>query len=332
MLRAKRKKTEKRAFIIFSSLVVVSLAIGLLLKPDNRLFGLFQTQTSDPGAKVIMGPYPTALDFKILSTRGVTTIISLLDPAVPYESGLLARERGLADRYNMRFYSFPMSSVPGKGFGAQSAHHAHEAATAAMQAPGKVYLHCDLGQHRVKVVQSMLASLGGRYDHYRPREAQREPALDLAQAYFNAGEYQQALNQIKGRTLQDRRFKLFEGWSLYRLGRIADGPGSFRQTLKDSSRETDAISGLGYYTLLLNRLAEAEEKFKQVLKVIPDDAAALFGGIVKYRPGEDDDSAKYIENGVSSGQPNREAKESLRKVPVSPAAYAGRGGTPGAPN
>jgi len=295
------------------------LAMGWLLsRPDNALFRLFRSEISDPRAKVIIGPYPTADDFTILKNHGVSAIISLLDPALPYESALLAQERELAQRHNMRFYSFPMSSVLGMGFGAQYAEHAQQAATAAMQEPGKVYLHCYLGLHRVKVVQAIVARLGGSYDHYHLREAEREPSLrliDAAQAYFDAGEYQQSLNQLKDLKLRNPKLTLIEGWSLYRLGRIVDAENSFREVLKQSRCEWDAYSGLGYCALQRNRLAEAEEKFSQVLKVNRADPAALIGmGIVRYREGGDADAAKYLERGLASGRPNPEAQEILRKI------------------
>jgi hypothetical protein len=228
----------------YSPMLVATLLGGLvvtgwlLLRPDNALFRLFSGQISDPRAKVIIGPYPTADEFRVLKNNRVTTIISLLDPSLPYESALLTQERELAHRYNMQFYSFPMSSVLGMGFGAQYAQHAREAATVAMREPGKVYLHCYLGLHRVKVVQEIVASLGGRYEQYRLRKAERERRLqliDAAQAFFEAGQYQQVLSQLRRLKLQTPQLTMLEGWSLYRLGRIADADKSFREALKQSS-------------------------------------------------------------------------------------------------
>jgi hypothetical protein len=140
---------------------------------------LFRSDISDPKAKVIIGPYPTADDFRILRNHEVKTIISLLDPSLPYESTLLNQERALARYYNLRFYSYPMSSVLGIGYGAEYTNHAREAANAAMHADGKVYLHCYLGLHRVKVVQAVLASLGASYGHYRIHQLVRAPSLQL---------------------------------------------------------------------------------------------------------------------------------------------------------
>lgn len=296
-----------------------SLITGwLLLDPGNVLFRLFCGEISDPSAKIIIGPYPTARDLGILKQNGVTTIISLLDPALPYESVLIKRERKLVSRYGMKFYSFPMSSVLGIGFGPQYEQHAREAAAIAMREPGKVYLHCYLGLHRVKVVQNIVASLGGSYDRYRLRQPERESSLrliDSAQASFDAGDYRQVLNQLKGLKVQTPQATMLEGWSLYRLGHITEAEDVFDEALRQSSNARDAYSGLGYCALKRNRLSEAEREFTQALRLTPHDPAALIGlGMVRNREGRDAAALESLKEGLVSGQPNSEAEDILRKL------------------
>ena len=282
------------------------------------LLRMFRSEISDPKAKVIIGPYPTAYDFRVLKHHRVTTIISLLDPALPYESTLLTQERDLARQYKMRFYSFAMSSVLGIGFGTQYAQHAREAAAAAMQADGKVYLHCYLGLHRVKVVQATIAGLGGTYDHYRLRQAERASSLqvmDSAQAYFDAGEYQRALDEINQLKTSDAKRTVLQGWSLYRLGHIDEAENSFHRALDRLNSGSDAYSGLGYCAIQRSRLPEAEENFNRVLKLNPDDSAALIGlGIVRYRQNRGTEAVKYLKKGLASGPRNSEAQDILRDL------------------
>ncbi|MBV8774394.1 MAG: tetratricopeptide repeat protein [Deltaproteobacteria bacterium] len=309
----------RRAALLFGSLFSACLVGGwLLYHPDNVLSRLFRSEISDPKAKVIIGPYPTLDDFKLLKSHQVTTIISLLDPTLPYESALIIQERALARYYNMRFYSYPMSSVLGIGYGTEYTRHAREAANVVMHADGKVYLHCYLGLHRVKVVQAILASLGGSYGQYRLHQPEREPSLrlmDSAQAYFDAGEYQRALNQINLLPSRGVKLTLLRGWSLYRLGHIGDAAKSFRQALMQSNSESEAYSGLGYCSLNQNRLAEAEQNFREVLKIRTADPAALIGlGIIRYRRGQNTEAANYLEKGLASGEPDPEAEEILRKL------------------
>jgi Flp pilus assembly protein TadD len=309
----------RRSVILLAILLGASLITGwLLFEPGGALFRLFSGEISDPKAKIIIGPYPTARDFRILKQNGVTTIISLLDPALPYESVLLKRERDLAERYRMKFYSYPMSSVLGIGFGARYKQHARDAAAAAMREPGKVYLHCYLGLHRVKAVQEIVASSGASYDHYRLREPEREASLrliDSAQASFDASHYEQVLTQLKSLKQQTPQVTMLEGWSLYRLGRIADADDAFHQALRQSSNAWDARSGLGYCALNKNRLVEAEEEFSESLRQNPNDPEALIGlGIVRHREGRDTDAVNYLKKGLASGPPNPEAEDILRKV------------------
>ena len=260
-----------------------------------------------------------ARDFRILRQNGVTTIISLLDPALPYESVLLKRERDLAARYKMKFYSYPMSSVLGIGFGgARYKQHARDAAATAMREPGKVYLHCYLGLHRVKVVQNIVASSGARYDHYRLREPERESSLrliDSAQASFDASHYEQVLTQLKSLRLKTPEAIMLEGWSLYRLGRIGEAADAFHQALRQSRNAWHARSGLGYCALNKNKLVEAAEEFSDILRQNPDDPEALIGlGIVRHREGRDTDAVKYLKKGLASGPPNAEAEDILREI------------------
>ena len=310
----------RRSVILLVILGAFVIGGWLLFEPGNVLFRFFCGEISDPKAKIIIGPYPTARDIRILKVNGVTTIVSLLDPALPYESVLLKQERELADSSGMKFYSFPMSSVLGIGFGAQYEQHARDAAAVAIREPGKVYLHCYLGLHRVKVVQKIIASSGETYDHYRLREPERELSLrliDSAQASFDAGNYRQVLTQIKGLKLLTPQVTMLEGWSLYRLGRINEASHAFREALRQSSNETDAHSGLGYCALKQNQLAEADKEFSQVLRVNPDDPSALIGlGFVRNRQGRDDEAVKYVRRGLAYGPPNPEAEHMLGKLTV----------------
>jgi Flp pilus assembly protein TadD len=108
---------------------------------------------------------------------------------------------------------------------------------------------------------------------------------------------------------------MLEGWSLYRLGRIAEADDAFHQALRQSSNAWDARSGLGYCALNKNRLVEAEEEFSESLRQNPNDPEALIGlGIVRHREGRDTDAVNYLKKGLASGPPNPEAEDILRKV------------------
>ena len=98
------------------------------------------------------------------------------------------------------------------------------------------------------MVQEIVASLGGRYDQYRLRKAKREPLLwltDVAQTYFDAGEHQEVLNQLRrGLKLQTPQLTMLEGWSLYRLGSIPDAEKSCMTRSKTVGSRVMLIQGL----------------------------------------------------------------------------------------
>jgi len=85
--------------------------------------------------------------------------------------------------------------------------------------------------------------------------------------------------------------------------------------LQDSRVARDAHSGIGYSALKQNHLEEAKREFNQVLSVNPGDPAALVGlAIVRNRPRQDANAARYLEKSLASGPPNAEAEGILRKI------------------
>ena len=99
------------------------------------------------------GPYPDESMLQKIRRAGISHIVTLLNPAVPFEATLLKEEQAAASRLGLTVHSFPMlpwvtgnerqleaalqlvSSLPGESF----------------------YVHCYLGKHRVALLQSRLA-------------------------------------------------------------------------------------------------------------------------------------------------------------------------------
>ncbi len=99
------------------------------------------------------GPYPDEVMLREIRRAGVMHIITLLNPAIPFEATLLAQEQAATSRLGLTVHSFPMlpwvrgnepqledalqlvDSLPGEGF----------------------YVHCYLGKHRVALLQSRLS-------------------------------------------------------------------------------------------------------------------------------------------------------------------------------
>lgn len=87
--------TNRKMFILLglSVLIAVAAAWWILITPDNPLTSLFGRQNSDVMARIIIGPYPAESDFRLLKQNNVGLVVSLLDPAIPYEATLLEREK-----------------------------------------------------------------------------------------------------------------------------------------------------------------------------------------------------------------------------------------------
>ncbi|NTU50480.1 MAG: hypothetical protein HGA87_06365, partial [Desulfobulbaceae bacterium] len=99
-------------------LLIISTVYVLLITPDNPVMRIFRGEISDVAANIIIGPYPLERDMKRLSEKGIETIISLLDPNLPYEKQLLEQETTLAKQYRLKLLNFPMASILGQKMGA----------------------------------------------------------------------------------------------------------------------------------------------------------------------------------------------------------------------
>lgn len=85
---------SRKIFILLGLVTVVGSAAAwrVLIVPDNHLTSLFRRQVSDVDARIVIGPYPVARDFRLLKQNYVGLVVSLLDPAIPYEATLFERE------------------------------------------------------------------------------------------------------------------------------------------------------------------------------------------------------------------------------------------------
>lgn len=246
---------SRKLWLALVALVVLGGATAwyILITPSNPLTRLFQRDISDVNARIIIGPYPEDRDFELLKQNGVELVVTLLNPEIPYEAALLEREKGVAARHGIELRSFPMSSILGQRFGDEYDRSASGAADAIAASPGKVYLHCYLGMHRIQVVRDLLATRGIEAGTYTVRTGERDETavlLDAAEKASNEGRHQDALdqlNKIPARALTDAAHML-TGWSHYRLNRIADARQQLSAALKiapDNQEVRDALRQAG---------------------------------------------------------------------------------------
>lgn len=313
-------KPSRRAVAIalVSCALAGTLGVWVLLHPASIFVQPWRAErTVSTSEDVLLGPYPVEADFIALKQRGVTTIISLLEPDVPYERVLLEQERERAARHGMTVRNFPMGSILGQKFGNDYAKNSQAAAEAALAADGVAYIHCYLGLHRARNVQAHLAARA-RAATFAGTNA--TPDADLAaerraKAAFDAGDHAGSLAILATVTRKTPRVVRVEAWNHYRLLRIAEARAAFGKVLEQQPGDSDALAGLAYCDLFENRLDAADRGFGQVLAAKPDEVFALEGlGHVRYRQGRWPEAEALFARAATLNPANPETGQMLDRI------------------
>lgn len=305
--------------------VLAATSIGLLawfvlINPNNPFTNLFQKPISDMNERIVIGPYPGERDFRLLEQNHIEVVVSLLDPALPYEASLLETEKALAEKYRIQLQSFPMSSILGQKFGTDYDSSASNAAAAIAGTTKKIYLHCYLGIHRVQVVRDLLAKQGIQADKYTVRSGERAPSSKLsdeAEAAYNSGKYQNAIDiiaQINQHRLTDN-MRLLQGWSFYRTGNLNQANDLFSAMLKTNPDNSQAKLGLGYCAYRKEDYVTAEQLLLNALETLPNNADALGGlGLIYAHTNRLTEAVAKLEQALVIAPSNRELQDILSRV------------------
>lgn len=313
-------KPTKRliAITLVTGALLGVFGVWVLLHPASVFVQPWRAQrTATAVDHVMFGPYPVEADFVALKNRGVTTIVSLLEPNVPYENVLLEQERERAARHGMVVLNFPMGSILGQKFGADYMKNSKAAAVAALNADGVAYIHCYLGLHRAKNVQDYLASFATTSTYVgvqsdRPADI---AAKARAEAAFDAGNYALSLAELDAIPVKNIRAAKLEAWTLYRLLRIDDARAAFARILQKAPDDADAQTGLAYCALFENQLVDAGARFAAILARHPGDPAATEGlGYVRFREGKVIEARALFEEAARVNPANVETRQMLDKL------------------
>lgn len=306
------------------ALIVGATGIWVLLHPGSFWLQPWRAQQQEVSSRFIFGPYPLADDFPALQKKGVGTIISLLDPSLPYEKVLLDQETALAKQHGMTVRNFPMASILGQRFGADYDANSRAAAQAAIDGKGVAYIHCYLGMHRARNVQKILEAYAhvdtGTYaGGVQSGRSADTLALDQANFAFMRGQYGVALDQIGKMGERSDAARLLEGWSHYRLGQIDAAQTAFAAVAASDPANADANSGLGYCALRRGDPDEAARRFTLVLSNHPDDASAIEGlGYARYRQGHKDEARALFQRVLEKHPENADVRDLLKKLEPAP--------------
>lgn len=319
-------RPSRRFLVIGFALCTLLGALGVwvLLHPASIFVQPWRAERTATSAEdVLLGPYPVEADFITLKQRGVTTIISLLEPNVPYEKVLLEQERERAARYGMTVKNFPMGSILGQKFGNDYAKNSKAAAEAAINADGIAYIHCYLGLHRARNVQSYLAQQV-RSNNYAGSTASASAAdLDnehIAQTAFDARDYPRSLEALARISDKGLRAARLEAWNYYRLRRLPEARATFERVLREFPGDLDALNGLAYSSLADGQLDTAELAFTQILSADTNDVSAIEGmGHVRYRQGRRADAKTLFVRAAKLNPNNGETQQMLERLRDLPA-------------
>ncbi len=296
-------------------------SVWLVLHPADPLWRHLQAEISDPNAQLIVGPYPSEDDFRRLKANGVTLVVSLLNPSIPYETILLDREEAFAAQMGMRFLDFPMASILGVGFGKNYDKNAAAAAAAVADEinnkHGKVFLHCYLGIHRVKSVEDLLLPQHIASSKYRIREGQRAPAealLDQAEASFEHAHYGEAIAFLDQIPQRGSAAETLYGWSSLKLGQIQSAKTHFLEAAKLDPDNVEARVGLGYAALRENDLQTANEAFSKIPQSARDGQALVGLAIVQFRQGRLAEAEAFLHAALLKDPGNSDAQALLATI------------------
>ncbi|OIQ90439.1 tetratricopeptide repeat protein [mine drainage metagenome] len=304
--------------LITWSILASLLSYLVLITPENPIIRAFRGEISDVDTNVIIGPYPGLSDIEKLKKNGVIKIISLLDPTLPYENTLIDKERQLAKSEQIEFLNFPMISILGHKMGVNYDKNAALAADAIASAKGKVYVHCYLGIHRVKVVNKLLEEKKIKAGRYMFKEGERNQSaleLDKAEQLYNQGYYDESRNVLDSMLNQPPAAKLLYAWVVYHQGKIDEARKRFSSLAEFTKYSTEMNVGLGYCDLQGNKLTNAVQIFSSIIKIQPKNESALTGlGIALYRQGELKNAAIHFENALLINPENTEAASILKHI------------------
>lgn len=311
-------KITRARVAIAAALFACLFAFGVwvLLHPASIWVQPWRAQQSQMQGNVIFGPYPVEGDFPILRERGVTTIVSLLNPDVPHEKVLLAEERERAARYGIKVLNYPMGSILGQKFGRDYHKNSRAAAEAALAADGTAYIHCYLGLNRAKNVQRYLDTLSSSANYAGiGRTVEDTEAYNRAQVAYDNGRYAEALAEAGKARVSSVPLLRVQAWTHFKLRDIPQARAHFEKLLVAQPQDNDATVGLGYCALRDGDLPAADAYFSSVINRTDRNIAATEGlGYVRVRQGNRNDARRLFGQVLAANPSNTDARDALKRL------------------
>jgi tetratricopeptide (TPR) repeat protein len=292
----------------------------VLLNPGS--FWVRWAQAAFPAdiTMISFGPYPSAQDLRRFKNEGGRYVVSLLDPRLPYEKGLIEREATMARKEGLTFRDFPMASIFDRQLFPDYPKEEQRAVDYLKHLDGPAYVHCYLGRHRVIHVRDALLRGGvpARYWTSSGSEAEYWDLVNrLAEATkeFAGGNFAKVLKILEPIKAEDVDVAALRGWSHYRLGLYSQAAKDFQGGLKLDRRNVRNLEGLGFCDLQQGNPVMAQRKFGLVLEENPKEQAAMVGQGLAFLRLENKPAAAQMFLEVLAIDPgNAEVKGYLKKA------------------
>lgn len=145
--------------VFFCFVALTALSNFDIIEPYLYPLHLVQGKIRDLAPDIVIGHYPHRNEVRALKKRGVVMDISLLNLSLPQELVLHEQLKRNAAKEGIEVYSFPLGylNLDGK----ESRETVSQVVSFIRQNKGKkMYIHCYLGRHRVKVVEDELRRQG----------------------------------------------------------------------------------------------------------------------------------------------------------------------------
>lgn len=152
--------TEKKiAFIISGFVLLFAYGIYNLFQPERFPISFVRGKVFQYNEEILIGPYPSKNEMLKLRRIGVEVFINLMNPAVPLEGPLIKEQFKLCKKLGVTCKNFPLSFLRIKSNSNKD--QIESVIQYISVTPGKKYIHCYLGRHRVKLIKDRLE---GRLD------------------------------------------------------------------------------------------------------------------------------------------------------------------------
>jgi protein tyrosine phosphatase (PTP) superfamily phosphohydrolase (DUF442 family) len=108
------KKTTKLIVAGISAITIIGIVYlvaypSTVIKGANApVVGFERGDIRQVSDTIYYGPFPSELEIRELKSKGFTTIVTFLSPAIPAEAQLIKDEKALVQSLGMRFYNFPL--------------------------------------------------------------------------------------------------------------------------------------------------------------------------------------------------------------------------------